>query len=106
MTLSTISWRALDLVVAEKFITSFQENSPDLQSIMDNKNIAILIPGTSNKRNWNNIKESYLYINFISSLIDLILTNFHIQEIQVQLNLVHQNLQINLFVLNSFFPDI
>ena len=33
-------WEIFDDVELEKFITSFQENSPDLQSIMDNKNIA------------------------------------------------------------------
>ena len=33
-------WEIFDDAELEKFITSFQENSPDLQSIMDNKNIA------------------------------------------------------------------
>ena len=33
-------WQIFDDVELEKFITSFQKNSPDLQSIIDNKNIA------------------------------------------------------------------
>mgnify|MGYP001345102930 FL=1 len=33
-------WKIFEDVNLEKFIVSFQENSPDLQSIMDNKNIA------------------------------------------------------------------
>ena len=33
-------WEIFEDAELEKFITSFQENSPDLQSIMDNKNIA------------------------------------------------------------------
>ena len=33
-------WQIFDDIELEKFITSFQKNSPDLQSIIDNKNIA------------------------------------------------------------------
>ena len=33
-------WQIFDDVELEKFITSFQKNSPGLQSMIDNKNIA------------------------------------------------------------------